>query len=499
MNDLSEKTRLGLGILGAALVLGALGDATLRATPWALNVTVWTAALVIAAAGLIRWRRLPATGGGRWLVLPLLLFAAAFAWRDSPALKSLNGLALLVALALAAWRARAGRIRVAGVLDYTLGSVLVGLHLLLGPLLLLLGDVRWGELSRGSRWSRTLGAVGRGLLIAAPLLLLFGGLFVAADAVFEGFVADLLDWDIAEVFSHLLLTAVCAWAVAGLLRAALLMGEADGWRVPENQRAAPFGLGIIEIGVVLGLLNALFLAFVLVQLRYLFGGAAIVTASGGLTYAEYARRGFFELVLVTALVLPLLLLAHWLLRKENPRHERVFRTLAGSLVALLFAIMASAVQRMRLYQEAYGLTELRLYTTAFMGWLALVFGWYLATVLRGRRERFAFGALLAGFLVLALLDAANPDALIVRTNAARARAGVPFDARYAASLSADAAPALIEALPVMDERERPRVARRLLARWSPPANHDWRAWNWGRERAWAAVGAHRAELEALAR
>ena len=100
--------------------------------------------------------------------------------------------------------------------------------------------------------------------------------------------------------------------------------------------------------------------------------------------------------------------------------------------------MASATQRMRLYQSEYGQTELRLYVTAFMAWLALVFVWFALTVLRDRRERFAFGALLSAFGLIAALHVLNPDAAIVRANAALARAGHSFDVDYALSLSADA-------------------------------------------------------------
>ena len=73
-----------------------------------------------------------------------------------------------------------------------------------------------------------------------------------------------------------------------------------------------------------------------------------------------------------------------------------------SQIALLFVIMASAFERMRLYQAEYGLSEQRLYPTAFMGWLAVVFVWFCLTVLRGHRERFAFGAMVAGFLLIAI-------------------------------------------------------------------------------------------------
>src|SRR3712207_1338717 len=105
-----------------------------------------------------------------------------------------------------------------------------------------------------------------------------------------------------------------AWVSAGLLWVALVARNPDSLAFP---RPAALSLGIVEVGVILGLLDALFLAFVAVQVRYLFGGAERVVETAGLTYAEYARRGFFELVTVTALVLPLLLLAHWFLRDRK--------------------------------------------------------------------------------------------------------------------------------------------------------------------------------------
>jgi hypothetical protein len=256
-----------------------------------------------------------------------------------------------------------------------------------------------------------------------------------------------------------------------------------------------FALGAVEIGIVLGLLNVLFACFVIVQFRYFFGGAARVMSVTDLTYAEYARRGFFELTWVAGLVLPLLLIIHALLRQESQVANRIFRSLAGTQVALLFVIMASAVARMRLYQGEYGLTELRLYTTAFMLWLGLVFVWFAWTVLvRSRRERFACGALIAAFVTIGLLHPLNPDALIVRANTAHARAGRSFDAVYAATLSADAVPALISALPSLSRDERCLVAREVSARWSHPApEEDWRAWSLGRSGARRAVSTHRRE------
>src|ERR1044072_8893391 len=114
---------------------------------------------------------------------------------------------------------------------------------------------------------------------------------------------------------------------------------------------------------------------------------------------------------------------HWLAPGGG---ERVFRIVAGAMVRLVFVIIASALHRMGLYLSAYGLTELRVYTTAFMLWLTAVFGWFGWTVLRGRRERFAFGALTAAVETVVLLHVANPDALIVRVNAGRHESPVRF-------------------------------------------------------------------------
>src|SRR5207248_10267848 len=107
-------------------------------------------------------------------------------------------------------------------------------------------------------------------------------------------------------------------------------------------------LGATEVAAALAVVDLLFLAFVLVQLRYLFGGQGLVETRVHLTYAQYARHGFFELVAVALLVLPLLLGADYLTRGAE-RRARLVRMLSVALVALVLVVMASALQRMRLY------------------------------------------------------------------------------------------------------------------------------------------------------
>jgi hypothetical protein len=152
------------------------------------------------------------------------------------------------------------------------------------------------------------------------------------------------------------------------------------------------------------------------------------------------------------------------------------------MVALLFAILASALQRMYLYTQQFGLTELRLYTKIFMLWISVVIVWLVLTVLRGKRERFALGVLTTGFATILLINALNPDALIARINVERMEAGGEFDPHYLMLLSADAAPVLIESLPRMSDPDRKLLEEKLYARWAS-TERDWRTWNLSRSRA----------------
>ena len=486
---MTERTKLGLGILGAALLLGIAGDGLLRALPWGLNVFLWMSGLVVALVFLGRWRREVLRGTGAWLLAPVILFSAAFVWHDSTTLKLLNLLAILIALALLVLGAQGGRLWPAGIMEYVGGGLLTAANVALGPLLVLFNWIQWKEIANRQSLRRT-AEVGGGLLIAFPLLILFAGLFAAADAVFRGFLQNLFHLISWNIFTHLFLVGFFAWVVAGFLRGCLIGSERS--LAAGHQVSFP-KLGIVEIGIALGSLDLLFFLFVLVQVRYLFGGAPLVGVTPGLTYAEYARSGFFELVAVATIALPLLLLTHWLLRQEDPAHARLFAALAGIQILLLFVIMASAFKRMRLYQGEYGLTEARLYPTAFMGWLAVVFVWFALTVLGGHRERFAYGALIAGFLLIATLHLVNPDRLIARTNTARARAGRRFDVRYTSSLSADAAPVLLDAVPALSPHDRCAVADVLLREWAPQDRldwPDWRTWSWSRRSALQAVSAN---------
>ncbi len=479
----TEKTRAGWAIFGAAVALGLGGDLLLRAWPWSLNAAIWLAGLCAVVFALPRFESLALARprGTAWL-WAAFGFSLTLAWRSSPILLTLDVIAVFLCLGMVAFRPAAGAARLAGSTEYAAHLVVSPVQAIAGMAMLLARHVDWRSVVAEQRSAR-LRALGRGLVIAALPVIVFGALFAAADVFFRDLLGDAAQLIPGEALSHFVLWAAFAWLAGSCLWGALL---AEREPVPDPPRASWLRFEFIEAGVVLGLTNVLFLAFVSVQFRYLFGGASRVESSSSLTYAEYARRGFFELVAVAALVVPFLLVTQWLLPRGLPRLRRFHALLATVLVVLALIVLASALQRMRLYQETFGLTELRLYTTAFMGWLFLVFVWLVFTVLRGRRDRFAFGIFMAGLAVLVGLNALNPDALIVRRNAAIAGDDRPFDSTYALNLSPDAVPSLVAHFDDVPPAERCAVGRELRRRYLD-SEGDWRTWSWGRFRARRAV------------
>ena len=488
-------------VCAVGLALGIIGDLLLRSSDGpALSFFLFITLCAAAAIVLQRRAHQELSGEARLLMGAGVVFAASLAWRDAEMLKLAAIAAAAVTFALPAFRAGAAWARRAGIGEYVIAMASAGMHAAFGTIGALVA-VDWDEVrtqSHGNAAARRALATVRGVVLALPLLVVFGGLLLTADAVFEHIVTTTLRIDLETIASHVLLTGFLAWVVTGAL-----IGFLRGTSTPIPEGVKPRGgrIGIGEIGVALGLVTLLFAAFVAVQFRYLFGGAGLVEVTPGLTYAEYARSGFFELLAVVLLALPLLLVSDWLLRRDSPRDERVFRVLAGVQILLLIAIAISALKRMRIYTAAYGLTGDRFYATAMLLLISAVLVWFAATVLRNLRQSFAFGTLIASLLAAATLIVMNPDAVIARTNIERAtsRTGEPpLDVVHATSLSADAVPVLIERFSELEPTAQCGIAKRLLERWPPRESLSFRNWNWSVARAKQLISEHERELSAAA-
>ena len=105
-------------------------------------------------------------------------------------------------------------------------------------------------------------------------------------------------------------------------------------------------------------------------------------------------------------------------------------------------MLASAFQRLMLYEMAYGFTRLRTYTHVFIIWLGLLLLTTIILELRNRQRVFALAAIIAALGFAASLCLMNVDGFIVRQNIARHVGGDRLDVGYLASLSTDAVPVL---------------------------------------------------------
>lgn len=465
--------------LAAACGLGLLGDLLLRQGPWSLNLAIWIiAALAIPPIVLRREGSAPPGGARYWLVATACVLAAgAMAMRASMDVWQFNLVALLTGLAVLLYQAGGGDLIRATPEGMVAACWRTAKTTAFGAVGLIIGDVDWRGASSGGR------RVLVGLVIAVPVVVVFGALLAGGDPAFAAAISVI---DLPNVVSHLLLWGWFSWIVAGYLRGSLVrpVGSDRGLPVPPQ-------FGAIEVRTLLVAVALLFALFVAVQVRTLFGGVGYVTSVSGLTFAEYARQGFFQLVAVGALTLALLLGIDW-----GGGLVRGAHAIAWGILALLGLILVSAGYRMALYVSFYGLSPIRLYATMAIGWIAVASAWLGATVLRGRRDHFVAGALAAAVIWLAAVDLGNPEALVVRVNVARAVAGAPFDAAYLTGLSADAVPALVAALPTLPAVARCDVLAGLdRTRWRRPDGGDWRTWNLSERRAGRLVTALGSEAD----
>lgn len=249
-------------------------------------------------------------------------------------------------------------------------------------------------------------------------------------------------------------------------------------------------LGQVEAAVVLAGLVVLFALFAAAQVVTLAGGAAHVLETAGLTRAQYARSGFFQLLAVAALTLATLTVVRSTVRSGAPRADRLVRTLTLAAVALTQVVVA--ITRLALYVDAYGLSMLRLCTMLVAGWIGVVFAGFGAAVAgvgAPRRWLVPFAAA-SGLAALLVLHVVNAEALVVRHNLTHWERTGRLDVAYLTTdVSEDAMPALLAGSERLDPPRRARVRTAVCARRvGDPDAPSW-AWNWSWERAAAAIAA----------
>jgi hypothetical protein len=483
-------TSATLGLVGAILVTG---DA------WGLGASLLALAL---AAGLVYMSKtgpLKLSRSSQAFGWTAVAFALMLSWRDAPELRFLNALTVFLLLGLAILRARVGNARELSIIDITWG-IFASLCYTASEGFLVFGPDRRAAAQGNSGPPTTRIAVARGVFVSLPLVFVFGGLLYSADASFENLVRNAFnfEFDFNTLFVGLLVFFSVALGIAGVSRRFFLTAPQpagppppvvpyvlaarnhQAYRDPKNSL-----FGTVEVAIILGTLNVLFLTFVVLQLPYLFGGLQHAAAKG-FTVANYARRGFFELATVVGLVIPTLIALYASLRDRSPKTLKIIGPFAGLMVLLMVVVLASAAQRMNVYVDIYGLSRLRIYVAAAMVWMGFILVWFAATTVRGKPQRFAFGPVVAFLLVLFGLNAISPDATVAAFNTQSQRIA-NVDPEYLGSLSADATPTLMAALPRM-----PKAAQGIVYESRRNPSIDSRQWGGGRDdRDWRSLNLSR--------
>ncbi|MFE7762175.1 DUF4153 domain-containing protein [Streptomyces sp. NPDC057438] len=277
----------------------------------------------------------------------------------------------------------------------------------------------------------------RAVVVAVVLLFVFGALFAGADAAFADLLGALVpDVTVSDGPWRVLLLALGLFGTLAAARTAAAPTRWDRVQVPAGRARGRAEWALPLIGLI-----ALFAVFNAVQLAVLFGGYDAVLKETGQTYAEYARQGFWQLLMATLLTLLVIVIALRWAPRTRPGDRRLVHGVLGTLCALALVVVASAVRRMDMYVDAYGLTRLRISVLTMEIFLGLVIVLIMAAGVWGARWLPRAVAACAAAAVLAF-GLVSPDALIAERNVERYETTGRFDLPYARGLSADAVPAL---------------------------------------------------------
>lgn len=417
-----------VGVAAAAAAAGLLAALTL---PLA-NGPGLALSLVLAVGGSLAfvvgraWR-------SRWALAVWALCltgAALFTLRNAPGL-SVLGLLLAVPLFMSAFtRART-----------LVGLVASGASWVLAAArgLPLLGRTLGALSARRNLW-----ALLRAGVLTVLALVVFGALFASADAIVGSWVTALVpDWQWSEitlrVFTWVFVTGLVLTACYVALNPPRVDPSTPLTRHPVRHR--------FEWLLPAGAVALAFVVFLVAQASALFGGHDHVLRTTGLTYAEYARNGFGQLCVVTALTVGVLALIRFFAPEANARDRRTKRAVVVALVAMALLVVASALHKLWLYSQAYGYTTTRVSASLVELWLALVLVLVGAAALGWSWWGAARVAAFTASALVLVMPAMNVSARVVELNADRYAATGRVDVAYLQEQAIDGADAIRAGFP----------------------------------------------------
>lgn len=432
-------------IAGISLVLGLLFDYLFYDKFPGIAFPFYVILIVAGLFAIAVFSKQKISKQAVWLLAPLIFFSAMVFVRSSYLLTFLNIAASFLLLLIIAQVSFGEKIKNFMAEDYI--KIFFLPLKFIRPLFQTLSDLLS---SRGAHKDpKIFSQIAKGIAMAIPVLFVFLLLFSSADPIFKKYLLDLVSIGIEpETVYRTILVLFVAFAYIGAY--SYIFSKREN-AIAAKKSNKTYSAGHIESSIFFGLINVLFLIFIVIQLAYLFGGESNIS-SQGFTYAQYARKGFFELIAVAIISLFLLLIAEKYIVKKEIGHAPAFKILSGVLILQVILIMASAFMRLSLYEEAYGFTTLRLYSHAFIIFLAVIFFLLLYKIQKNKSENaFAFYVFISLTLFLVAMNFFNPDAFMARRNLERFVTTKKLDVFYLSGLSDDAMPEIAKVLKISND------------------------------------------------
>ena len=435
------------------ILLGWAFDFLFWKKPAGVNFFIYVALCLGTGIYLLKADGLRLSRRSSLLLYPIAFLAAVTFFRQEPMTVFLSVAMTLFLMGVFALTYLGGQWTRYGLLDYFLGYFRLFWSMISRPLGFS-AELRKEQPSPSEKRNSRIWPVVRGIVIALPVVAIFASLLSAADPIFESRFADFIDLfnidNLPEYIFQLVYILIFAYALAGTFLHAAQKSDEE---LQEKSLISQF-LGFTESTIVLGSVTVLFLAFVVIQFQYFFGGHVNINVEG-YTFSEYARKGFGELVTVAFFSLLMLLGLGAITHRETDSQRKVFSGLGVTLVGLVIVMLISAFQRLGLYEFAYGFSRLRTYTHVFMIWLGLLLVAVVVLEVLRRERAIGLTMVLASLGFVISLGLLNVDGFIVRQNITRELSGTAdktftqgrsdLDAQYFLDLSDDAVPALVNA------------------------------------------------------
>lgn len=247
-----------------------------------------------------------------------------------------------------------------------------------------------------------------GLLCAIPVLIVVVPLLISSDDAFRGMMSNIFSNTFSVILKIIFGIFICPFIISY----GFSLKEK---RVDEIKKSNFKGIENVYLISFLSTISVCYLLYLFSQLAYFFSAFKGFLPNGEITYAAYARKGFFEMCVIAVINLAIVFSALLLAKKKKGKVSHSIKSITTFISAFTLIIIATAISKMVLYINAYGMTILRITTSSFMLFLSIVF---ISVILKIyiKKINIIKTALIAAGCIILVLGTVNVNSVCARYN-----------------------------------------------------------------------------------